>query len=115
MPSCRRMNTKNHHRGSTVMKIQPKETAMLLVAIIAFFLFEIVRGEEKVEKEVLLDESDTISRWVYGEVNTDSEFVKSGEASAKWKGAPTGMALHTTQVPTDWSRYRALSFWMHSS
>jgi hypothetical protein len=63
----------------------------------------------------LLDEAGDLSRWKGLAVNTDRAFIKEGAASARWVGAEKRSFASIDPVPSDWSTWNALSFWVHSA
>jgi len=49
-----------------------------------------------------------------GGVELSRAHVKSGRFSGRWSDHPRYPTIHTTRVPGDWSRFKALTFWVHS-
>ena len=49
-----------------------------------------------------------------GGVKLCEEHVKSGKFSGKWSDHPRYPTIHSTRVPRDWSRFKALTFWAYS-
>ncbi len=65
--------------------------------------------------QMLLDESDTISKWV--NLKLVSSPTVFGLASANWPGANGGQsaALTLASAQTNWSSFQSLRFWAYSS
>ena len=49
----------------------------------------------------------------YG-ISRSTEQVKSGKFSGKWENHPFYPTVMATEVPSDWSSYNMLSFWLYS-
>ncbi|MCD4823494.1 MAG: hypothetical protein K8S55_02725 [Phycisphaerae bacterium] len=64
------------------------------------------------EAATLLDEAGTIKKWSNTAVS--STRAKSGKVSALWKNHSDKKEIRTSSFPHDLSKYRWISFWMHS-
>lgn len=66
------------------------------------------------EPLLLFNEENQITMWAGLKPETNSEFIKDGIISGMWEGANAGKPLSSDKLPSDWSGYGTLQFWMYS-
>ena len=80
--------------------------ALLLASVVS-------HGAGGVEREeAVIATFDEVKDWPG--LSRDTTVVKAGAASGKWSGMDEAPGITASAIPHDWSRYNALSLWIHN-